>query len=368
MTTCIIKQKLFKKDNTGAIRIWWPEIFGKKYRFHSGQLDGKIITTGWTIAEGMNIGRSNETTPEEQALLEVQSHIEKKLKRGYTTDVNKIDEKKATLIAPMLAHDYQDYQHKLTFPLFSQPKLDGIRCIAKHDGLWTRKGERISTVKHIEEKIIGLVRKYDMIFDGELYNHELKNDFNKIASIVRRQKIDPEHAEIVKTIQYHIYDIVDENKTFSQRNNLLEKILEEDKHIKLVDTYKHRDHENLNVAYEGFIEDGYEGQMVRLDDIYYRKRTHVLLKRKEFIDEEFIIIDIIEGKGNRSGQAGAMKLALSKGKFFQAAIMGTDDFRKRVLKKKDQIIGREATVKYFHKTPDGVPRFPVVKSIENFVL
>ncbi len=103
--------------------------------------------------------------------------------------------------------------------------------------------------------------------------------------------------------------------------------------------------------------------MVRTDSLYEFKRTASLLKRKEFQDEEFEILDIVEGRGNRSGMAGAAILKLDKKRTFNAAIMGTDEYRRKILLNPQKIIGLQATVKYFHKTPDGVPRFPVVKTI-----
>ena len=83
----------------------------------------------------------------------------------------------------MLAHKYEDHKHRLDWdkPKYSQPKLDGIRAIGRPDGLWSRKGEPITTVPHIIEPIQKLARRYDVIFDGELYNHNLKDDFNYIS-------------------------------------------------------------------------------------------------------------------------------------------------------------------------------------------
>jgi DNA ligase-1 len=286
----------------------------------------------------------------------------------------------------MLAHRYEDHSHKIGWldPVYSQPKLDGMRCIARADGLWTRKGEPINTVPHIADVIVPLCKKLNLVFDGELYNHDLKDDFNSIMSLVRRQKSSPEHALRVRDIvQYHIYDLVVPNACFNDRWRRLNDVLgyhcDEHEQIVLVETSLCKTQDRLDKEYLSYAADGYEGQMVRVNSTYVHKRTDALLKRKEFQDEEFEIIDILEGKGNRSGMVGSVVLALKKeatldggrlGIFkantFNAALMGTDEFRRRIWKEhqKDSFAGCDATVKYFHKTPDGIPRFPVVKYID----
>lgn len=367
-------QPLYKRDNTGGTRIWYAEIDGGSYRLCSGKLGGSSpVQSSWTLCEVKNLGRSNETSAEEQAKQEVQSHYTKKRKRGYTENLEAIDQAKEDLIEPMLAHDYADHKHKLTFPVYSQPKLDGIRCIANADGLWSRKGEQITTVPHIAELIVPLCRAKKLVFDGELYNHDLREDFNEIASLVRREKSDAKHAAKVRdVVQYHIYDLVDCNAPFIDRWRHLNDVIGyniEDHDInciEVVETKRHMNQTSLDGYYEFYVEDGYEGQMVRTNALYQHKRTSALLKRKEFQDEEFEIIGMVEGKGNRSGMVGAIVFALPNGKQFQAALMGTNDYRRKIWKEhlRKPFVGCDATVKYFHKTPGGVPRFPVVKSID----
>lgn len=363
------KERLYKRDNTGKVRVWSAEIDGERYRLHSGQLDGKIITSNWTTCEGKNIGRSNATTPAEQARTEVDSLYTKKKKRGYTENKEAIDQVKKSLIGVMLAHDYADHRLSLKYPhVYCQPKLDGIRCIARPDGLWTRKGERITTVPHIEEEVVPLCAELNCILDGELYNHKLKDDFNEITSLVRRQKTDVKHDNRVRAIvQYHIYDLVHQGMRFNDRSKQLQYIHEKHMNsvnfIKFVKTRQCDNLEDLDYYYERYLEQGYEGQMVRTDTEYEFKRTSALLKRKEFKDEEFRIVDVIEGRGNRSGMVGALMLYLEEGKTFNASVMGTNEYRVKLLKNSKQLIGKLATVKYFHKTSDGIPRFPVVKHI-----
>jgi DNA ligase-1 len=116
-----------------------------------------------------------------------------------------------------------------------------------------------------------------------------------------------------------------------------------------------------------YLNDGYEGQMVRTNDFYRHKRTDALLKRKEFQDDEFEILDIVEGVGNRTGVAGFMCFQTKQKTPFKASIKGSFEYCEHLLKNKKKYIGSEATVKYFNLTPDNkVPRFPVVIAIRNY--
>lgn len=365
-------KKLYKRDNTGNIRVWWAEINEGSYRLHSGQLEGKLITSDWTSCVGKNVGRSNATTNNEQARAEVDSLYTKKKKRGYTEDPKAIDQVKKALVGVMLAHDYADHKHKLNYDkgIYCQPKLDGIRCIARPDGLWTRKGEPILTVPHIAENIIPICIEYNYVFDGELYNHDLRDDFNEIASLVRRQKTDEkQRAKVRDIVQYHTYDLVDQGMCFNDRRYYLRDLFKHNNRInedfiKRVTTSRCKNPSDLDILYEHFVEEGYEGQMVRMNTPYEFKRTASLLKRKEWVDDEFKVLDIFEGKGNRSGMVGSVLFKTKEGKEFTAALEGTNATRKQVLADKHLFIGCVATVKFFHYTPDGKPRFPSVKYIE----
>ncbi len=118
--------------------------------------------------------------------------------------------------------------------------------------------------------------------------------------------------------------------------------------------------------YENYLNDGYEGQMIRLDEGYENKRSKRLLKRKEFIDEEYEILGVVEGEGNRAGTAGFMEFSSKGGKSFRSNIKGDFGYLGELLKKKKSLIGKKATIKYFNLTPDGIPRFPYVTAIRDY--
>ena len=364
---------LYKKTATGATQEWTIEVDGNCYRTISGQKGGALVTSNWTECVGKNIGKKNETSPEQQALLEAQSKYKKKLETGYTEDIGMIDSVK---FKPMLAQKFEDRIKEVEKALkegycWSQPKLDGIRCIAKKDGLFTRNGKRHENLAHIEKELEPYFKDNpDSILDGEIYSHQYKDDFNKICSIVRKTKPTPEDREFsAKTAEYWIYDKNSQDDFGDRMEELTNLCLTYTfEMVKILETRAIYNMEELDSAESSYVELGYEGQIVRLPNFgYEQKRSKSLLKRKRFIDEEFTIIDIEEGIGNRSGMAGRIIFETEEGKRFGAGIRGGFDYFKSLLADKKDHIGLEATVRYFNRTPDeNIPRFPVVVTIRDY--
>ena len=135
-------------------------------------------------------------------------------------------------------------------------------------------------------------------------------------------------------------------------------------HCILVDTDICASEKEVTEYYEKYVDEGYEGQMLRLDAFYENKRSKNLLKHKSFIDEEYTIVDICEGEGNRAGTAGYFVFQTKDGKPFKSNVKGTWEETAEMLKNRKKLIGKEATVKYFNLTPDGIPRFPYVINID----
>ena len=120
---------LYKIDNKNKTREWTIELSGDGYRTIYGEKDGQLVTTEWTICEGKNIGRANETSPEVQAEKEVEAVIKKQREKGYMDKAIKVHG------GPMLAKSYDDYKDDIDYPIYSQPKLDGIRCVVDMLGM-----------------------------------------------------------------------------------------------------------------------------------------------------------------------------------------------------------------------------------------
>lgn len=360
---------LYSRTATGAIQQWQIIVQDNAYMTVAGQIDGKKVESEWTYCGGKNIGRANETTPAEQAQAEAKAKWQKKIDKGYRQNISDIDTQ--SFVKPMLAKVWDDYTDKIEYPVYSQPKLDGIRCIASKDGLFSRNGKEFVSVPHIyqtlKEKFFNI--RLPVVFDGELYADKYANDFNKICSIAKKTKPTKEDLLFAaNNIEYHIYDIIpSKNTKFSDRISFLWTL----DHmfvgpLKLVKTCKLYSKGEVDRWYENYIEDGYEGQMIRLDLPYENKRSKSLLKRKEFQDAEFEIISVNEGIGNRSGVAGNMTLRDSTGKIFNSNIKGDFGLLAQYLVDKNKLAGKMATVKYFNLTPDGVPRFPFVIAVRDY--
>jgi DNA ligase-1 len=385
---------LYKKTTIGKTQTWEIEVSGNKFRTISGQSDGKKITNNWTVCEGKNVGKKNATTGEEQALKEAEAKHKKKLEGGYHLNLKNISKKR--FYEPMLAQDFKNKNRQKEVmseidgqlgDIFSQPKLDGIRCIAMREGLFTRTGKEITAVPHIHEALKPLFEKYpNATLDGELYNHAYKDDFNKIIHLVRKQNLTEEHlAESKEMIQYHIYDApvigkdnpfrkggcYTEKDYFSDRTSVLDAQfpnlgLDKEECLVIVETIEIHGREQLDRCYEDYVEAGYEGQMIRLDGPYENKRSPRLLKRKEFVDEEYKILGYEEGEGNRAGTIKHFKFKNKDGREFNSNVKGSFSYLTKLLEIADTLIGKDATIKYFNLTPDGVPRFPYVIAIRDY--
>lgn len=365
---------LYSRRSDGKVQIWEKEVVDNKHRSHSGIMDGEIVTSEWTVCSGKNIGRANETSARQQAMAEAKSEIQKKLDKGYKADINDIDN--MSFFEPMLAKNWTDYKDDALKTigtdayLWVQPKLDGLRLIANKDGLWTRNGKEYKSIPHIYDALRPLFRynpKY--IFDGEVYADKYANDFNKICSLAKKTKPTKEDLqEAAKHIEFHIYDFPFWDDVFSARHKELIKVFDFAKGndaLKLVETHHVFQEQDIVGFYEGFMEQGYEGAMVRVDAKYEQKRTKNLLKYKEFKDGEYRIVGVTEGIGNRSGGAGYITCKkldgtpfLDGSATFDSNIKGTREFCKEMLLKRDDFIGKVGTIKYFNLTPDGKPRFP----------
>jgi DNA ligase-1 len=358
---------LYARTNTDAVQQWTVTIEGDKYCTTFGQVDGKLQTTNWTECFETNGGKANERNPQKQALFEAQALWKKKKDSGYFENIKDID--KATFVEPMLAKKFEDYEDSLTYPVVSERKLDGIRNITTKDGMFSRNGKEFKSCPHILKELQYFFEKFpSAVLDGELYCDKLNNDFNKICSLVKKAK--PSAAELEEasnTIQYWIYDWVLTDKKFSERYEMIKEHIKESSCIKIVTADIANNKAELDCFYEQYIEEGFEGQMVRLEAVYETKRSKNLLKRKEFQDEEYVILDVIEGVGNKSGVAGAMVFENELGISFNSNIKGNRDYLREVLENKQELIGQLATVKFFNKTPgNSLPRFPYVIAVRNF--
>lgn len=356
---------LYKYTSTMKVQQWQVVIEGDGFYTIEGLKDGKLTTSLPTKVTQKNIGKKNETSLIQQAIIEGNAKHKKKLDEGY----NEILSEEKKFFEPMLAKDFDKYADKIDFKsynVFIQPKLDGLRCISQNNTLMSRNGIEYVSCPHLHQN--------DTILDGELYFHDKDADnFNQIVSICKKKKPTPEDLSISREfVKMYCYDFPSYKGTFTERFEALASYIlshhaKSDKvsSLVLVPTYQVRSIKEIEQFHKKFLEQGYEGSIIRLDiQEYENKRSKQLLKKKDFIDAEFEIIGYEEGKGGRINTLGKFLLKMPDGSTGESDVNGGHDLLRDIWKNKDAYIGKLATVEYFGLTPKGKFRFPRITKLD----
>lgn len=359
---------LFSKASSGVIQEWTIEIDGDRYRTIAGQQDGTLTTSKWSICEGKNIGRSNETTPEAQALSEAKSKWKHKKEHGgaeQTASAGTI-----AYVSPMLAKTWQKLKKQPAFPLYTQYKFNGIRCVITRFGMWTRHGKQIISCPHIWEAVEDLfVIDPDLVLDGELYNHELGETLNRIIKLVRKTKNVPVETliESKKYIRFYNYDGFNVNglgmdAPYLTRKQALGNLLKDIPEVYIVETEEIKNNVELDAHFEKCKQKKYEGQMIRVNGPYKLGpgRSNTLIKRKTFLDEEYLVIGINEGTGNASGMAATFTCQTEDKQTFNSNLKGPDSLMIEIWNNKDDYIGKMFTCTFQNLSEYGIPQFPYI--------
>ena len=338
---------VYKKDTSGKIRMLHVYTEGSTLIQESGLVDGEKVKHE-SIAKPKNIGRSNETTPEEQARLEAASKIETKMSTGYFDTVEEAEN--TEVILPMLAKDYKKEHKKVTFPCYVQPKLDGMRSLGQKDNeMISRKGKTIDTMAHIQADLDSLVC-IDML-DGELYAHG--QSFQENMKLIKKYR-----AGESEDVKYHVYDMVYPNMAFYDRYTMLKAIISDCPNIEIVPTYVINNETELKAFHQKFLAEGYEGTIVRWGDAGYKinGRSSNLLKYKDFIDITCKVIDI-KPSDKRPEQGECV--CEHNGRTFGTGMKFSHKEREEILANKEDYIGQTAEIRFFEYSDEGTPRFPV---------
>ncbi len=344
---------LYQKTKTGTIYQWrvWTE--GNIVYTEYGQVGGQLQITPGTPCIGTNIGKSNERTPEQQAEFEAISLTNDKIRLKYSLTINDAQE---TRIQPMLAGDGKKVKLPLRFDV--QRKYDGVRTmkvVINGEQKLLSRGNKIYSVQHIEDEL----KKYfplDMMTDGELYCHGVP--LQKILSWVKRPQIDS------LKLEYHIYDIPS-SKIWAERKAILNMSINIPKNscIKIVQTYSVNSMDELIKLHDQFIQEGYEGAIIRINGKEYEfgKRSKYLLKWKMFEDTEFKIVGIESGSGKMEDCAIFICKNDINDKTFKVVPIGTIESKKEMMDSSN--IGKFLTVKFKGRSEDGIPKIAVGKTI-----
>jgi len=356
---------IYKKDSKGLIRvhILWTDgnVMHQKY----GLLHGTQVSNE-TICSGKNIGRSNETNGEQQAKMLVDAKLKLKLREGYFNTIAEANGEEVVL--PMLAHSFKGHSLKVKFSegkTFAQPKLDGMRCFAIIANgsvkLISRGGKEIDTVPHIVEALEELQFE-DCIIDGELYAHGL--NFQENMRLLKKYR--PGETE---KASFNFYDVVTDDPFYKRIDEMIYIVAEIKsygltKTLQHVHTYPLRDFDHLKTIHAKFLADGYEGTIIRHGETGYElnKRSHNLLKYKDFIDGTYKIIDIVPSE--KRPEHGTVLCELHPGgPRFKAGMKCSHEEREDYLINADDYFGKTAEIRFFEFSEDGIPRFPVFHGI-----
>ena len=281
------------------------------------------------------------------------------------------------MIKPMLAHKFDINRVDYTQPegYYIQPKLDGIRCVFTANGAWSRNDKKFMNLKHIEMALKPFFEQQpDVVLDGELYNHKLKHDFEKIVSLVRKQKpTEEDRRNAQHLIQFHVYDYFSMDSHYENYQTRMHNLNVADFYgpcIKHVPSYRVRKHEEaLNMHCDAFLSNGYEGSILRDGSALYKHgRSYGLMKFKDFSDTEATIVGYEIGKGKRSGTLGKFLMMDDDGNRFGCPPGKGYNYEdlKNMLENIQDYIGQRATFTYFQRTNAGSYRHPLFKCIRNY--
>jgi len=348
---------LYGKDKKDGYKVWSVAAEGNKITISHGKMDGKQ-TTKEELVYGKNIGRANETSNEQQAVLEAESRYKKQLDKGYRPTLDELED--LPLMA-MLAVDYHKKGHLLKFPCLASVKLDGNRCLAiRHkDRVELRtRGGKVMEIPHIQTALFEEMREGEVL-DGEIYNHGYF--LEEIVSAIRTPT-NPLHNEL----EFWAFDVVIKDVPFKERYGLLCNMFSEARLsracIRRVIHEEVFDEEHMKRLHKRAVEDKFEGIMCRnMTGIYESgKRSNDLHKYKEMVDEEFKIVGV---EKDRNDNAVLVCLDGTSGLPFNVTF-GDFTQRKHQLGHPEEYIGKWLTVAYQTRYKDsGLLQFPVGKAI-----
>ena len=378
-------ETLYQKASNGKIKQWNIDvkfissnesIIVTKY----GYTNGKITETRKKITEGKNIGKSNETTPHQQATLEAESKWRKQLDKGYTTSPTGIHLGKGTL--PMLAVNFKNRSKSIKYPAYVQPKLNGIRstCKGPVPCFTSRKLKSQITLGHLQGAIQRLFdTDYVTELDGELFKKDV--ELQILGSLVKKKRVvatDDTNGLITSDLEYWVYDVVDVSTNFSKRTGELLKAFKEagvyDKKRKMwhigkiwyVPTFVVHSEAEVRAIHKKFINEGYEGTIIRNNVPYVKiHKTKHLQKLKEVYDAEFEIIDYKVGTGTEEGCI-VFICKMEDGQTFEVRPKGSFAKRKKWVSEFEKIKGKYLTVEYRELTKSGKPFHCVGVAIRDY--
>lgn len=342
-----MNKTLYGKDKQGSYKIWQIHTSGDTFVIDHGKEGGKM-TTKTTVVEGKNIGRSNETTPEQQAILEAESRINKQIDKGYRESKEELGE---LPILPMLCSDALKVGHKIKFPCYVSSKYDGLRCLAirtEDEVLLKSRGGKFYTVEHIQSQLKEVMSVGDM-WDGEIYIHGLP--LEHIVSAAKKVN------DNTPNLNFHVFDVVSD-EPFEDRIKSLREVFKQNDNLFMTRYFVANSMDEIKTFHKTYAEAGYEGIVIRNPKGLYEsgKRSGDMLKLKEFYDSEFQVVGVeVDRNGN-----GVLLIHDPVAGVDCPVCFGDFDQRKDQIAYPEKYIGKWLTVKYQKRYADTLMmQFPV---------
>lgn len=405
---------LYKRTKTGAVQQWTISVeventWSAKIIKEAGQLGGKLTRHVEHITVGKNLGKSNETTPEQQAQLQAQSDWTRKHDEGYKTAADlgvhvqathcRVDgqEKSFTLIEaldlmlpefntdasgnmkPMKAPTKPWVANgKTTYPKQIERKLDGCRSFLNVNGLkatfTSTSGKPYDTLQHlvviIEDHLKKIDNKAAYTLDGEIYRHGwVLEDINKA---LKKQR--PETLEL----QFWLFDAPFIGRDMQRTRTALVTLIAKEINSPFICTGSpsivNSDEEVIKYHDEICIAHEFEGAMLKdLNGTYQPgQRSSYWTKVKMFDDAEFEVLDF--ELGQRGTEDLLIKCKLVDGSYdkehgdgtFLVKMTGSRESKQEHWDNKANIIGKiPLTVKFFGYSKYGVPNLPTGKAFRD---
>jgi DNA ligase-1 len=367
--------QLYALASTGKVKTWQISVTDAEdgtaviWTTH-GYVDGKMQVKPKPIKKGKNIGKANETTPREQAISEAESAYKKKIDKKYITEIP-TEDNMPEIYLPMLAKKFDDHKKKVTYPCIVQPKMNGVRCLARkisetEINYTSRKNKSYNaTLAHLTPHLLPLM-EVGQFFDGEIYLHGW--GFQKILRRVKKLRPD------TNRLQFWIYDIADPKKKNHERvAEYSAKIPSNHQSLVSVPTGIAHSEADIETFHTQFVREGYEGTIIRNWDALYKFdfRSMDLLKKKDFIDAEFKIVgyeaEVIAEVGEPDRNAIIFVCELPDGSdTFTVRPKGSQEIRIEWYEEAESFIGKDLTVRYQELSEDNVPIFPVGIAVRDY--
>lgn len=350
---------LFAKNKNGVWKQWkicveMGDNAMPRIETQHGQLEGKKITETQIVLKA----KRGYASLWDQAVFTAQSKWNHKHNReNYQTSMEEQDQKPLPNkpFSPMLAKTFDNGKH-LHYPLYIQPKIDGLRCLAHPFGLFSRTGCPFLGLNAIQNDLkTYFLEREGYVVDGELYSDEMP--FEELSGYCRRQKEIPSGKNVV----FHVFDVIPPtDMAFEERIHRFPKQTEQ---IRWVPTRQIEKPEQIEENLKKFVEEGYEGIILRNQDGVYHKghRSWDLQKYKLFQEEEFEITGFTEGTGREKGLV-IWECQTVQGKIFHVRPEGDHDRRRDLFQNANTYLGKKLTVVFQEYTKDNIPRFPVAKA------